>query len=106
MPKYLAQVRYSAEGAKGLAREGGSSRRETIAKMAEAAGGRLEAFYFALGDVDAYVIMNIPDEATALAISLAVNASGAAETRLVKLITPEQMDAAAKVAVNYRPPGG
>ncbi len=74
--------------------------------MAEAAGGRLKAFYFAYGDVDVYLIVDVPDDATGLAMSLAVNGSGASVMHSVVLITPEQMDAAAKIAVNYRPPGG
>ena len=42
--------------AKGLIREGGSGRRAAIAKMVEGLGGKVEAFYFAFGDVDAYVV--------------------------------------------------
>jgi uncharacterized protein with GYD domain len=42
MPKYLVEARYTAEGAKGLLRDGGSGRRSAIAKTAESVGGRLE----------------------------------------------------------------
>jgi len=38
-------------------------------------------------------------------VSLAVNASGAVNLKTTVLITPEEMDAATKKAVNYRAPG-
>jgi uncharacterized protein with GYD domain len=68
-------------------------------------GGRVEAFYFAYGEADAYVITDVPDATSGLAISLAVNASGAVHIETIPLITPEEIDDAAKRAVNYRAPG-
>ena len=107
MAKYLFEARYTAEGAKGIAREGGSGRRATIEKLIEGLGGKLETFYFAFGDVDVYSIVDLPDSVTATAIALAVNQSGAVATKTVVLISPEDMDKAAKKAVDYhyRPPG-
>jgi uncharacterized protein with GYD domain len=105
MTKYLFEACYTTEGAKGLAREGGSARRAAIAKMAEGLGGKLETFYYAFGDVDAYVIVDIPDNVTAAAIALAVSQGGGATLKTVILISPEEMDKAGKKAVEYRPPG-
>src|SRR5258707_554806 len=105
MTKYLFEARYTTEGAKGLAREGGSGRRAAIAKMAETLGGKLETFYYAFGDVDAYTIIDVPDNVTAAAIALAVSQGGAATLKTVVLISPEDMDKAGKKAVEYRPPG-
>lgn len=105
MAKYLFEVHYTAAGAKGVAHEGGTRRRAAIAKMAEELGGKLEIFYFAFGGVDAYVIVDTPDNVTAAAVALAVNQSGAATVKTVVLITPEDMDKAGKKAVDYRPPG-
>jgi uncharacterized protein with GYD domain len=105
MPKYLFEARYTAEGAKGVAREGGSGRREAIARMTESLGGKLEAFYFAFGDVDAYVIIDVPDNVTVAAAALAVAQGGGATVNTVVLLTPEEMDQAGKKAVAYRPPG-
>jgi uncharacterized protein with GYD domain len=106
MPKYLIKASYTAEGAKGVTKEGGASRRDTIAKLAENAGGKLESFYFAFGETDAFVICDMPDNATAAAVALAVNSSGAANATTVVLMTPEEMDEATKRDVGYRPPGG
>jgi uncharacterized protein with GYD domain len=73
--------------------------------MAEKAGGKLEAFYYAFGDCDVYVIAEAPDNASAASISLAVGASGAVRLETVVLLSPEEIDQAAKASIAYRPPG-
>ncbi len=85
MPKYLAQVKFNEEGAKGMIEEGGSGRRAAVEKAAKALGGSLEAYYFAFGEVDAYVIFDLPDGAAAIAASLVGNAAG---TQSVTYIPP------------------
>jgi uncharacterized protein with GYD domain len=105
MAKYLVEARYTVEGAKGLAREGGTGRRAAAAKAVEGLGGKIEAFYYAFGDVDAYVIFDVPDNVSAAALSLAVGQSGGINTKTVVLITPEEMDQAGKKAVDFRAPG-
>ena len=105
MAKYLVEAPYTAEGAKGLAREGGTGRRAAAAKAVEGLGGKVESFYYAFGDVDAYVIFDVPDNVSAAALSLAVGQSGGINTKTVVLITPEEMDQAGKKAVDFRPPG-
>ena len=105
MPKYLFQASYTAEGAKGVLKEGGSQRRATVERMAKDLGGHVEAFYFGFGQTDAYVIVDLPDHVASAAASLAVAASGAANIRTTVLMTPEEMDQAARKIVSYRPPG-
>ncbi|AEF39902.1 GYD domain-containing protein [Hoyosella subflava] len=105
MPKYLWQVSYSPEGAQGLLEQGGSARRAAITEMVESVGGSVEAFYFAFGAEDLYVIGDVPDEVAAAALSLRTAASGAASSLTVSLLTPEQVDAAAAKEVTYQPPG-
>jgi len=105
MPRYLFQVSYTADGIRGLLKEGGSSRRAMVADLAGKMGGSIESFYYAFGDDDVYVIAEVPDHETAAAISFAVSASGAATFKTVVLLTPEEIDAATKKSVGYRPPG-
>lgn len=105
MPKFMVKASYNAEGARGLIKEGGSGRRAAVQKLIEGMGGTMEGFYFAYGADDAFVIVDLPDAASGLAVSLAVNASGAVRVSTVPLISPEEMDAAAKKSVGYRPPG-
>ena len=105
MPKYLIQANYVGEGLKGLLKEGGSSRRATIEKLLGSVGGRVEAFYYAFGDTDAFVIVDLPDNVTAAALSLTINATAAVTVKVTALLTPEEIDAAAKKTLAYRPPG-
>jgi uncharacterized protein with GYD domain len=89
----------------GVQAKGGSSRRDAIATMAEGMGGQLESFYFGFGEHDAFVVIDLPDHEAAAAVALAVNASGGATVKTTVLLTPEQVDEAAKRSVDYRPPG-
>jgi hypothetical protein len=44
--------------------------------MVESLGGRLDAFYFVFGENDVHVILDLPENLTAAAISLAVSQQG------------------------------
>jgi uncharacterized protein with GYD domain len=105
MPKYLLEASYTAEGTKGLAKEGGSSRRKTVEEMVKGLQGKLDAFYYSFGTSDVFVIVDVPDVVTAAALSLAVNQSGAVHLKTHVLMTPEEIDQASKKSVNYRAPG-
>ncbi|MBM3803675.1 MAG: GYD domain-containing protein [Acidimicrobiia bacterium] len=106
MAKYLIQASYTAEGTRGVMKEGGTKRRQTVEAHVKAAGGSVEAFYFAFGDADAVVIVDLPDNATAAALSLAVNSSGLVALKTQVLLTPEEIDQASKKKdVKYRAPG-
>ena len=90
---------------KGLRKDGGAARRVAVQRLVEQAGGKLESFYFAFGEADVYVIAELPDTATAAAMSLAVNGLGLVHLHTVPLFTPEEMDAATKKSIDYQPPG-
>ena len=105
MPKFLIEASYTLDGVKGLQSAGGTSRRDAVEQVAQSVGGKLESFYFAFGDRDAYVIVDLPDNESAAAVALTVNAAGGATVKTVVLLTPEEVDAAAKRSVDYRPPG-
>lgn len=103
--KFLIKVKYQADGVKGLLKDGGTGRRAVVTKAAEGMGGTIESFYYAFGDVDAFVIADLPDSVAATALSLAVNASGAVSISAVPLLTCEEIDAASHKIVSYRAPG-
>jgi len=106
VPKYLFKVAYGPDSARGILKEGGTARRDFIRDLADQAGGKLESFYYAFGDTDAYVVMDLPDPETAAALSLTVSGTGALRTSITVLLTPEDMDAAGgKALPQYRPPG-
>lgn len=105
MPKMLLYGTYTREGVQGLMKEGGTGRRKAVEQLVSSAGGTLEALYWAFGEHDVYVIADVPDNATAAGISLAVGAAGAVNLKTVVLLSAEDVDAATQKSVAYRPPG-
>jgi uncharacterized protein with GYD domain len=105
MAKFLIRANYKPEGLKGLMKEGGTGRRKAVEGMTAAFGGKVEAFYYAFGDTDAFLIIDAPDNVTAAAVAMAVNASGLVSTITTPLLTTEEVDQATKKSVTYRAPG-
>ena len=105
MPKFLVKATYTAEGHKGLAKDSASSRKAVLASAAKKLGGKLEAFYFTLGEDDAILILDMPDHIAMAAVATAACASGAVRTHTDLLLTAAEMDEALAKPVNYRAPG-
>ena len=74
-------------------------------QLIEQAGGTLEGVHFAFGETEAYTLADVPDPATATALSPVVNAAGLLQLRTTMLLRPEEIDAAARQSIDYRPPG-
>ncbi len=105
MSKYLFAAKYNVDGVKGLMKEGGSKRREAADQAIKSVGGKLESFYFAFGEDDAIGVAEFPDQASAVALSATINASGEVTINLRPLVTAEEVDQAVKKMPKYRPPG-
>ena len=105
MAKYLIRANYTQAGVTGLLKEGGTGRRAALTQTVEGMGGTLEGFYYAFGDCDLYLIAELPDEATAMAVSMNIGAAGALDVSMTVLVSPETVDKAAKKSVPYRVPG-
>jgi uncharacterized protein with GYD domain len=78
--------------------------------MIESTGGTLECLYFMMGDRDGFAIVHVPGNDDAVALSLAVNSTGAfshVETRA--LIDPSDLEGVLQKALAargaYVPPG-
>lgn len=106
MSKYLITGSYAAEGVQGLMKEGGSKRLAAATAAIESVGGSVDSFYYAFGDADVIGICDFPDAASATAVSMMINSTGAVNVTLTPLITVEEVDAAADKTATYRPPGG
>jgi uncharacterized protein with GYD domain len=106
MAKYLIKASYSVEGAKGLMSKGGTARRDALDKSISGMGGKMEAFYFAFGEDDVFILCDLPDNAAAAALALTADAAGGiSDLSTIVLLTPEDVDEAAKRHPDYRPPG-
>ena len=64
MPKYMLQASYTAEGTKGLIKDGDLKRREAANALVESMGGTVESMYYALGEDDALIIVDMPDQSS------------------------------------------
>lgn len=105
MAKYLVTASYSAEGLQGLQKDKASGRRDAVRQAVESVGGRLEAYYFAFGENDVVSIVDLPNNISASALSLAVSASGRVRTRTTPLLTVEEIDQALGTSVQFRGAG-
>ncbi len=105
MPKYLYHGSYTDKGLKGLMKDGGSKRMKITKKAIESLGGKMEAYYFALGGTDFFIILEAPDNVKAITGSLVANASGTVKVNITALVSPEEVDLAVKQTVKWRPPG-
>src|SRR2546425_10487679 len=102
---YFIKTNDVGEGIRGLMKGGGSSRRKVVDELMASVGGKTESFYFAFGETDAFVIVDVPDNVTAAAVALTVGASGPVNLKTTVLMTPEAVDPAAKKSPAYRAPG-
>jgi uncharacterized protein with GYD domain len=87
-----------------LIKEGASGRKDAVEKLVGGLKGKLECIYYALGEDDILLIIDLPDNTSAAAIGLAVHASGMVNSKTTALLSVSEIDAACKMSVNYRPP--
>ena len=105
MGKYLFRGSFSAEALRGIVKDGAASRPKAVEALAESVGGSMDSYYFAFGDDSYFVVVDLPNDEAAAACALTVSASGAVSNSTIKLLTPEQVDAAIKLSPKYRAPG-
>lgn len=105
MPKFLIQATYTPEGTKGLLREGASGRRAAVEQVVTGLGGKVEALYYAFGQDDIVLIIDLPDAVSMAAVSLTVKAGGGLQTRATPLLAVDEIDEATRRQVDFRAPG-
>jgi uncharacterized protein with GYD domain len=106
MSKYLVRVSFKPEGLRQvLTKAKGTGLRAAVAKLVEAAGGKLEAWYFAFGEDDVVAILDLPDNVAAASLSVAANAAGFINLSITPLLTPDEMDKAIEKSGGLPVPG-
>ncbi|MBI1791016.1 MAG: GYD domain-containing protein [Acidobacteria bacterium] len=106
MPSYLLQVGYTPEAWATLIKNP-HDRLEAVRPAIEKLGGRIEAGWYAFGDYDVVTIVEMPDNVSAAAFSLAASAGGAVRTiKTTPLLSTAEAVAAMKKAgtTAYKPP--
>ena len=105
MTKYLFEANYVGEGIKGLMREGERSAVMRSSTPSNPWEDRSNASTTLSGSGTCWGVFEVPAPADAAALSLMINSSGSVNVRLKPLLTPEDLDDAAKKTPTYRPPG-
>ena len=105
MPKFLMHAYYTSEGLKGLKRDRASGRKATVSNAIEAFGGELEAMYYSFGDDDVIAIVDLPDNASASALTIAISSTGLVKSKTIPLLMVEEMDDALSMVSDYKGPG-
>ncbi len=106
MPKYLVQVAMTVQGIRdGLSKSKGTGLRANVAKLIESAGGKIEAYYFSFGQYDVIGIADLPDNVSAVALSVAASGAGLVHLTMTPLLTPEEMDRAVEKSATLAVPG-
>ena len=109
MPKYVSFFSYTAEAWSRMV-AAPENRGLAARKLIEEAGGRMETFYWMLGDWDGLVIYEVNDVATATAVSGRVTSSGLVKAiKTHALISADEaregLDKARAMGPAYAPPG-
>ena len=108
MAHYLVQASYTNQGIGELVKHP-QNRAASVRPIVERLGGKIESFYFAFGEHDAVIIVEMPDNVTMASFSMAAGASGAFSSVKTTVLIPmdEAVEAMRKAGtVGYRPPGG
>lgn len=106
MAHYLIQASYNPEAIASMVKNP-QDRGAIVSRLAEGWGGRAEAFYFAFGNDDVVAIVEVPDNVTMAAISMAIAASGALKAFKTTVLIPmnEAVEAMRKAgSIGYQPP--
>ena len=106
MARYLVQFAYSSEAIQNMVKNP-QDRAAMVSGMAQQWGGSLEAFYYTFGDYDGVAIVDVPDNVTMAAISMAVTSSGAFKAFHTTVLIPmdEAVEAMRKAgSISYQPP--
>lgn len=107
---FCMSVNYTAKGLEAMAGNPGSSRRDAVQKLIDAAGGHLVAMYATIAEGPGAMAIFDVDPAVAPAITAAVAASDAVHNiKVQRLFTTDEMMAVRSKRIElqaaYAPPG-
>ena len=106
MPRYLVQASYTSAAAAAFV-SNPQDRVAGLRTVIEKLGGKLESLDFSLGEHDVIAVSSLPDDTTAAAVALAVNAPGHLKSyKTTRLLSSQEFLAAQQKAhgASYQAP--
>ena len=88
MPHYISLIRYTQKGVESL--KDSPKRVDATKKAFEAAGGKLKAIYWTLGQYDAVAIGEFPNDEVGLRVGLAGAMQGYVRGETLRAFTEEE----------------
>jgi uncharacterized protein with GYD domain len=88
MPTYISLLRYTQQGMTTIKQ--GPTRLDVAKEVYRRAGGELKAFYLTMGQYDAVVISELPDDLAGAKLALALGSQGNVRTETMRALTEEE----------------
>ena len=88
MATYITLVRYTQKGVENMKES--PARLDKAKEIFKAMGAEIKAFYLAMGQYDAVVIAEAPDDETATKLALTVGSAGAIRTETLRVYTEDE----------------
>ena len=88
MPTYITLARFTRQGLEHIKES--PTRLEAVKKNFQVKGGSVKAFYLLLGQCDAVVIYEAPNDETVAELMLAIGAAGNVHTETHRAFTEEE----------------
>jgi uncharacterized protein with GYD domain len=88
MPTYVTLIHYTEQGVKTF--KDLKSRLEETRRAGETMGAKLNAFYLTMGQYDAVVISEAPDDATVAKLALAAGGRGNVRTETLRAFDEDE----------------
>jgi uncharacterized protein with GYD domain len=93
MARFLSLIQFTEQGIKAVGKSTG--RAERFRKAVEAAGGQVEAMYWALGEFDGALVFGAPDEQTAAKLLVQLGQEGNVRTKTQQVFDAKEFDSIA-----------
>jgi uncharacterized protein with GYD domain len=88
MSTYITMLRFTQQGGQNV--KEGLSRLDGVKQAFRAVGAELKQWYIVMGQYDAVVVMEAPDDATAWTLALALGSLGNARTETLRAFTEDE----------------
>lgn len=88
MSTYLCLLRWTKEGVEKI--KDSPSRLDTAKKVFASAGGKIVSFHMLMGEYDAAIVVEAPDDTTLARVALSLASKGSVRTETMRAFTEDE----------------